>query len=187
MKPVQSFRKPGGRAIPGIVPGLVFLLVLCGCAVFNPPTFTQEQLRGVETSVSYREVLSEYRSLAGTKVLLGGVTSFLDNRTRRAFVQVAPAPLNSVFRPGKPDTGSRVLLVFPYPVDPSMIADGHRITVIGRIRRMRRPVTANNGGTVRLVTLDVLALHTWVPRIRFIGGSPFPIMTPGFSAPYQTP
>lgn len=179
---------PRKRGREGGLTCLISLLLLSGCAFFNPPTFTETQLRGVDSTLSYQEVLTGYRLLSGKRVIVGGQTIHLDNRTTRAYVQLAPAPLDSIFRPKAPD-GSvpPLMLVFPNPVDPSVMADGRKITVIGKVRRMRRPTLSSSGRTVRLVTIDVLSLHTWVPRTTLIGGSPYPVMTPGFTGPYQVP
>lgn len=182
--------KPVEKVLTRVLGGLAFSLVFffTGCAFFNPPTFTEEQLQEVDTTLTYQDILSDYRSLSGRKVIVGGRTVHLDNRTTQAYIQIAPAPLDRLFRPSAPDGGSSlILLVFPYPVDPSALANGRRITVIGQVRRMRRPSLTESGRTIRLVTIDVLSLHTWVPRTTLIGGSPFPVMTPGFSGPYQTP
>lgn len=174
---VRSFR---------LLSGCLVVFLLSGCALFDPPVFTPEELRGVDTTVSYGEVLSDYRSLAGTKVVLGGVTTSVDNRTSRAYVQIDPAPLDTLFRPGSPGNGAGILLVFPYPVDPSSLGNGRKITVVGRVRRMKRPILTDSGMTVRRVTVDVLALHTWVPRGSFVGGPSFPGMAPGTGL-YQIP
>jgi len=182
---VRPFEK-GGRNLRVLLPAV--LLFLAGCSFFNPPTFTEAQLRGLDTTLTYQDVERDYRTLAGQKVMVGGRTVHLDNQTTRAFVQIVPAPLDSLFRPEAPPGGSGLLLlVFPYPVDPSALAEGRRITVIGRVRRMRRPSLTEGGRTVRLVAIDVLALHTWVPATSLVGGSPYPVMTPGFTGPYQTP
>jgi outer membrane lipoprotein len=182
---VISEKRPGERTLGNLALALFF--AASGCSFFNPPTFTEGQLKGVDTTLTYRDVLSDYRSLSGKKVILGGWTVHLDNRTTQAYVQMSPAPLDPIFRPKPHEGGTDFLLVFPYPVDPSAMAVGRRITVIGRVRRMKRPSLTDGGRTVRLVTIDVLSLHTWVPRTTLIGGSPYPVMTPGFSGPYQTP
>ncbi|MCL4485484.1 MAG: Slp family lipoprotein [Nitrospirae bacterium] len=170
---------------------LIFFPVILstgGCAIFNPPTFTERQLSGVDTTLSYSAILHNHRELEGQKVVVGGRTVHLDNRTTRAYVQLDPAPLDRNFRPGAPDaTSGLLLLVFPYPVDPSALRDGQRITVIATVRRMKRPALTDSGRTLRLVTLDVLFLHTWVPETAIMGGSPYPVMTPGFTGPYQVP
>lgn len=181
-------RRPGigGQHLRILLPAV--FLFLAGCSFFNPPTFTEAELRGVDTTLTYQDVEREYRSMTGRKVMVGGRTVHLDNQTTRAFVQIVPAPLDAYFRPEAPaGEPGLLLLVFPYPVDPSAMADGRRVTVIGRVRRMRRPSLTEGGRTVRLVTIDVLALHTWVPATSLVGGSPYPVMTPGFTGPYQTP
>ncbi len=169
---------------------VLFLGVLAagGCAVFNPPTFTQQQLAGTDPTLTYGAMLSNYRDQEGEKVILGGRIVHLENRTSKAFIQVEPAPLDRQFRPRTPDATSELfLLIFPYPVDPSALRDGQKITVIGRLRRMRRPTLTESGKTLRLVTIDVLTLHTWVPATALMGPSPFPAMTPGYRGPYQVP
>ncbi len=167
---------------------LVLLLGGTGCEIFNPPTFTSRQLAGVDLTVDYPQVLSGSRSLAGEKVVVGGEVVHLENHTTRAYVEIAPSPLDRILRPEAPDASAGlILLVFPYPVDPSALRDGVRITVVGKVRRMKRPAVTMGGRTVRLVTLDVADLHTWVPPTQLVGGSPYPVMTPGFTGPYQTP
>ncbi|EQD24645.1 MAG: hypothetical protein D084_Lepto4C00391G0004 [Leptospirillum sp. Group IV 'UBA BS'] len=177
-----------GRLFRILVLFLPVLLATGGCDVFNPPTFTKRQLSGTDTTLTYSAILHNYRNLEGQKVVIGGRTVHLDNRTTRAYVQLEPAPLDRNFRPKAPDsTSGLILLIFPYPVDPSALRDGQRITVIGTVRRMKRPALTDSGRTLRLVTVEVLSLHTWVPETAIMGGSPFPVMTPGFTGPYQVP
>ena len=177
-----------GRIIRVLFTLLPVVLTTGGCAIFNPPTFTARQLSGVDTTLSYSAIIHNYRELEGQKVVVGGRTVHLDNRTTRAYVELDPSPLDHDFRPGTPDaTSGLFLLVFPYPVDPSALRDGQRITVIATVRRMKHPALTDSGQTLRLVTLDVRSLHTWVPETAIMGGSPYPVMTPGFTGPYQVP
>ncbi len=177
-----------GRLVRLLLALIPVLLMTGGCDLVNPPTFTKRQLSGTDTTLTYSAILHNYRNLEGQKVVIGGRTVHLDNRTTRAYVQLEPAPLDRFLRPEAPDTTSGLfLLIFPYPVDPSALSDGQRITVIGTVRRMKRPALTDSGRTLRLVTLDVQSLHTWVPETSLMGGSPFPVMTPGFTGPYQVP
>ena len=176
----------GQRALRAILVLLPFLLAACD--IFNPPTFTPHQLSGVDLTVDYSQVLLNHRELSGQKVVVGGQVVHLENHTTRAYVQIDPAPLDRILRPEAPDPSSGdILLVFPYPVDPSALRDGARVTVTAKVRRMKRPARTSGGVTQRFVTLDVVDLHTWVAPTQLIGGSPFPVMTPGFTGPYQTP
>ncbi|MHB8369854.1 MAG: Slp family lipoprotein [Leptospirales bacterium] len=178
----------GGHLLSPFFLSLFLLLTLSGCDIFNPPTFTSRQLAGVDLSVDYPQVLSGHRDLAGQKVVVGGEVVRLENHTTRAYVEIAPSPLDRILRPEAPDgSAGLLLLIFPYPVDPSALRDGVRITVTGTVRRMKRPAVTAGGRTARFVTLDVVDLHTWVPPTQLLGGSPYPVMTPGFTGPYQTP
>ena len=182
----RPFSSPGPRALLAVLLLLPFLFA--SCDIFDPPTFTQHQLSGVDLTVDYAQVLQNHRELAGQKVVVGGQVLHLENHTTRAYVQLAPSPLDKILRPESPDPSSgHLLLVFPYPVDPSALRDGVRITVTGTVRRMKRPARTSEGATLRFVTIDVVDLHTWIPPTQLMGGSPFPVMTPGFTGPYQTP
>ena len=188
--PAPMARRPSFARGRGALPAILFLLpfLIASCDIFDPPTFTKRQLSGVDMTVDYSQVLNNHRELAGQKVVVGGQVVHLENHTTRAYVQLAPSPLDRILRPESPDPSSgHLLLVFPYPVDPSALRDGVRITVTATVRRMERPARTSEGATQRFVTLDVGDLHTWIPPTQLIGGSPFPVMTPGFTGPYQTP
>ncbi len=174
--------------LPPLSLWLLLSASLSGCDIFNPPTFTRHQLAGVDMTVDYSQILSNHRDLAGQKVVVGGQVVHLENHTTRAYVEIAPSPLDRILRPEAPDpSAGHLLLVFPYPVDPSALRDGVRITVTGTVRRMKRPSRTAEGVTRRFVTVDVANLHTWLPPTQLIQTSPFPVMTPGFTGPYQTP
>ena len=118
--------------------------------------------------------------------MIGGQTLRVDNRSARAYVLLAPSPLDSGFRPEKPDPGARpLLLIFSHRVDPSRLRSGRPITVIGRVRGERQGFPKEAGHPPRRVAIDVLEEHLWGTGSGLInGGSPFPTPAPGAGIPF---
>ena len=166
--------------------GVAFLLpVPEGCSLLNPPVFTREELQGVQSDADFRTVEKHWKRYVGEKVLVGGRVRSVDNRSDRAYIQIEPMPLDEYFRPVRPDAGrGLMMLVMDGPVDPSQLLRGRRITIIGTVRRMRYPVAQDAGGYLRLVAVDVVTLHTWLPRAQLISPPSGPIMAPPTGGPY---
>ncbi len=159
--------------------------ILGGCALLNPPTFTQDDLHGVHSDADFRMVEKHWKRYVGEKVMIGGRVRSVDNRSDRAYIQIEPTPLDESFRPTQMDAGRGVMmLIVNGPVDPSQLLRGRRITAIGTVRRMRYPVELDSGGYLRLVTLDVVTLHTWLPRTQLISPPSGPVMAPTQGGPY---
>ncbi|MHB1286309.1 MAG: Slp family lipoprotein [Leptospirales bacterium] len=165
--------------------GVWSLPVLGGCALLNPPTFTQDDLQGVHNDADFRMVEKHWKRYVGEKVMIGGRVRSVDNRSDRAYIQINPTPLDEYFRPTQLEAGrGAMMLVVNGPVDPSRLLRGRRITVIGTVRRMRYPVELDSGGYLRLVTVDVVTLHTWLPRTQLITPPSGPITAPTQGGPY---
>ena len=164
---------------------VVLFAVASGCSWLNPPTFEPEDLKDVRTDVDYRMVEKHWKRLTGEKVIVGGKVDSVDNRTNRAFIRLIPMPLDENDHPIEPEsTRGYLLLVVDGPVDPSRLSHGKEITVIGVVRRMRYPVALDSGGYLHLVTLDVLRMHTWLPRVIVSSPPMGPVMTPPGGGPY---
>ena len=165
---------------------ILLLALLGGCSFFNPPVFHESDLRRVDRSLSYPTVEARYRSLAGTLVMIGGRTLRVDNRSARAYVLLAPSPLDPGFRPEKPDPGALpLLMIFSHRVDPSRLRSGRPITVIGRVREERQRFPKEAGRPPRHVAIDVLEEHLWGSGSDLInGGSPFQTPAPGAGIPF---
>lgn len=191
ISPVRIFRKSPGSLTQGWSILLLALLetLLGGCSFLNPPIFEESDLRGVDLTLAYPTVEVHYRSLAGKRVMIGGRILRVDNRSARAYVLLAPSPLDSGFRPEKPDPGARpILLIFPHRVDPSRLRSGRWITVIGRVKGERRRLSPDDGRPHRMVAIEVLKRHLWRTGTMLInGGSPFPTQEPGADIPFTPP
>ncbi|OOH73957.1 hypothetical protein BOX30_03250 [Leptospirillum ferriphilum] len=175
----------GRRKIPTVLVAFLFAVASAGCSWLNPPTFSPEDLKDVRTDVDYRMVLTHWKRLTGEKVIVGGKVDSVDNRTNRAFIRLIPMPLDENDHPVEPEsTHGYLLLIVDGPVDPSRLSHGKKITVIGVVRRMRYPVALDNGGYLHLVTLDVLRMHTWLPRVMISSPPMGPVMTPPGGGPY---
>jgi starvation-inducible outer membrane lipoprotein len=118
--------------------------------------------------------------------MIGGGTLRVDNRSARAYVLLAPSPLDSGFRPEKSDSGARpLLLTFSHRVDPSRLRSGRPITVIGRVRGERQSFPKEVERPPRHVAIDVLEEHLLGSGSDLINGeAPFPTPAPGAGIPF---
>ncbi len=144
-----------------------FLAGLCGCSILNPPVFTSQELQGVATDIDPSAIVRDYRELVGQKVLVGGTVDQVKNESDRGFLRVNLFPLNDDMRPVKSMAPSGLILLrFDGPLNGYSLLSGQRVTAIGKVMAMRRPVE-DGDHLLRLVVIDVGSenhLHTWPTR-----------------------
>jgi len=158
------------------------VLVLGSCAFLDPPVFTEKQLSGVVTDLDPSSIIRDYKVIAGETVLVGGTMGEIMNTKDRGFMEVNLYPLNDDMRPEKSMAPSGlVLLRFDGPINRFALSSGQRVTVIGKVMAMRRPVP-DGDHLLRLVVIDVgdlNHLHTWPTREQQTGGMPGVNSSPG--------
>ena len=165
---------------------LLYALFLCSflgaCAFLNPPVFTEKQLSGVVTDLDPSSIIRDYKEIAGETILIGGTIGEIRNTRERGFMEVNLYPLNDDMRPEKSMSPSGlVLLRFDGPINRFALTSGQRVTAIGKVMAMRRPVP-DGDHLLRLVVIDVgdpNHLHTWPTREQQTGGMPGLNSNPG--------
>ena len=165
---------------------ILLLALLGGCSFFNPPVFHKSDLRRVDRFLFYPTVEARYRSLAGDLPHGRGPDSQSRQPVGPGLCPLGPLPLDSGFRPEKPDPGARpFLLIFSHQIEPSRMRSGRPITVIGRVRGELQSFPKEAGRPPRHVVVDVLEEHLWGSGSGLInGGSPFPTPAPGAGIPF---
>jgi starvation-inducible outer membrane lipoprotein len=165
---------------------LLYAIFVCSflgaCAFLNPPVFTEKQLSGVVTDLDPSSIIRDYKEIAGETVLIGGTIGEIRNTRERGFMEVNLYPLNNDMRPEKSMSPSGlVLLRFDGPINSFALTPGQRVTAIGKVMAMRRPVP-DGDHLLRLVVIDVgdpNHLHTWPTREQQTGGMPGLNSNPG--------
>ncbi|MHB1564040.1 MAG: Slp family lipoprotein [Leptospirillum sp.] len=163
--------------------GAFLLLVSLGaCAFLDPPVFTEKQLSGVVTNLDPSSIVRDYREIAGETVLVGGTIEEIRNTKDRGLMEINLYPLNNDMRPEKSMAPSGlVLLRFDEPINRFALSSGQRVTAIGKVMAMRRPVP-DGDHLLRLVVIDAgdfNHLHTWPTREQQTGGMPGLNSNPG--------
>ena len=161
---------------------IFFLVSLASCSFLNPPVFTEKQLSGVVTNLDPSSIIRDYKEIAGETILIGGTIGEIRNTNGRGFMEVNLYPLNDDMRPEKSMSPSGlVLLRFDGPINRFALSPGQRVTAIGKVMAMRRPVP-DGDHLLRLVVIDVgdsNYLHTWPTREQQTGGMPGVNSNPG--------
>lgn len=139
-----------------ISPLILFLLAACA----GTPVFDTSQ---VDNELTPQSVIAYPESSQGKLVLWGGTILEIQNLKDSTQIEILAHPLNSSQRPrqNKKPLG-RFIVIQPGFLEPAIYAQGHLLTVLGKVGDSEQGKVGESNYTYAVITAEKLKL--WSPR-----------------------